>query len=128
MSRTDKDMPAWVTATRWKPYHVCQEGHALSYQKWNEECDLPTAPRRVRPVPRTWRSRNRMSCEWVMVWERRSMGSVPKSFLDHQYFNPERRRTRDDSRKALAEYRATGKVDVVHSVRQARGEGRWYYW
>lgn len=60
MSRTDKDMPDWVTAEWWEIRHFrCQ--HTLWHRR---PCDLPPAPRRQNP------GRSRRACHWIPVTDR----------------------------------------------------------
>lgn len=128
MSRTDKDRPHWVSAEWWEPHHMCKE-HTFS--RWwtnTHTCDLPAEPSLKREPRHHWRSGIPRCCHWVPVWERRTMPSPPKWFVDHMWHNPQRRAVRDDSNRARAEYRATGTVDTVHDTRQAKNCAHWYYW
>ena len=127
MSNTDKDKPEWVQAEYFEPYHMCSAYSVRSWQKTNRPCDLP-----AEPVRKNGRSAWRIgTCAWVPVDKpyrlRWSYRHVPRWFTDHVWIAPQRRAGRDDSRKAIAEYRATGEVDVIHDTRQARHGAHWLW-
>lgn len=123
MSNTDKDMPYWVTAEWYEAHHTCREHTLTGWQRRVEPCNLPTEPVRQRKTLSAWRTK---SCFWVARWERRPVGVPDRETLREEWHCPQRRAVRDDSRKAIAEYRATGEVDTVHDIRQARHGVSWY--
>ena len=131
MSNTFKDRPWWVSAAWWEPVHDgCQ--HDVPRSRWypwrgeRRECDLPAAPVLRRPQRRRW-SRRIAQCGWWPVDERHPFRHAPKWFIDHVGRDVERTAVRDRSRRAVAEYRATGGVDVELPVDQHRHQGRWLW-
>lgn len=142
MSRTDKDMPLWVRATRWTPHHFeCEYAH---WRRGRRECNLPEAPpwdREARDHPHwSWFKfpgfwqRVDPGCAWMpdirSIYPDRLHPSEgpPKWFVDHVGNNAERRRSRDECIQARKEHRATGEVDVVPTVLQHRHQAIWLYW
>ncbi len=120
MARTVKDRPWWVQAEWWEPYH--QRCAAVS--RWGRRCDLPARPRLRRPdwySRRVWPS----GCFWAPVDERSPIAAPPRWFRDHRWTNVQRVAVRDLGRRAAAEYRATGQVDVDLPVGQHRHGARW---
>jgi hypothetical protein len=101
LSRTDHTEPWWVTA-------IPVADHAYACTARRTSCDLPVAPnhrdlgaprafrrpcdasRCIRSLPRTWRP-----------------DPAPRWLHDHIWTNPPRVAVRDESRRALAEHRAT---------------------
>lgn len=120
MAHTDKDMPYWVTAEWYESYHMCSLG---TWNRREEPCNLPTTPIRQRRTISAWRAK---SCIWVACWERRRVSIPDRETLRTEWHCPQRRAVRDDSRRAIAEYRAAGEVDIVHDIRQARHGVSWY--
>ena len=111
MSRTDKDRPHWVTAEWWEERHWgCQVTY---YGTTQRVCSLPALQRR-NP------QRSLGQCYWYPVWTYYPHHAPGRDTLRLLYHGPQRRAVRDTGRKALAEYRATGTVDVLHDTRQAR--------
>lgn len=136
ISRTDKDMPFWVTTTWWQPRHYgCDSPdveHGLGWwsNRPRRRCDLPAEPtlKSADGGTRTyWRLEHR--CRWVPAWDRRHQWSngPDREFVHVIWHGPERRSVRDDCLRAIAEYRADGTVDVQPSTRQARGSGHWLW-
>lgn len=131
MSRTDKDLPYWVAAEWWEPWHVrCRHDSILPTAG---RCRLPPVPVRRRPVPITWRAR-KVRCEWLPCDDvlpdgrpRRWYSQPPRLFIRHVWSGPQRRTVRDLGRRAAAEYRATGQVDTELPVRQARHGAHWVW-
>jgi hypothetical protein len=130
MSRTDAHAPHWVTAEWYEPDHYrCQNGeHSLRW--WNRngarECDLPDEPVRHRHVLSGWRSTREHHCTWEPDWTGVSPYSRPRRwFIEHYWHNPERVRSRDTLRAAVADYRANGDTDVQPDARQARHSAGW---
>lgn len=133
MSRTDKDAPYWARA-RWVPEHTirCNAGRDV--------CDLPLTRPAGPPVHHNgqyymrhgmWGLGWPRNCEWMYEDRRdyqQKCGGVPKWFRDHRWTNPDRVRVRDESRRAVAEHRATGEVDIIHTVRQHRHGAAWDYY
>lgn len=128
MSNTDKDKPEWVSAEWYEPYHMCGTHHTR-WGRYNGACTLPADP--VRARENRWKFSRPLGCHWVPVGKpyrnRWSLAHVPDWFIDHDWTAPQRRAVRDDSRRAIAEYRATGEVDVIHSTEQHRHRTS-YYW
>ncbi len=130
MSDTDKDKPWWTTATWWEPVHWCCDNDVpRNWRAWRHQardCDLPARPVRSRPERHTWRwyNRHQGSCTWWPVYERRRFryktGNPPRWYVHDVWTGVERASVRDDCRRAIAEYRADGRVDVEPSVRQHR--------
>lgn len=117
MSRTDKDMPRWVTAEWYEPRH-----YRCRHSRWpvgRRVCDLPAEPVVNRGAKRR--------CHWAPVWEWR-FGPPPRWFVTLNYIGPTRCRVRDDCRKARAEHRATGEVDVIPPTTQHRHQAYWDWW
>jgi hypothetical protein len=135
MSDTDKDKPRYVVAEWWEPRHIgCQEAWPL--RRWqgripsDHECDLPSDP--VVGYSRTWSLDS--GCHWVPAWPRRGdrfyrrpYPHPPRWFVRHVWWGPERVATRVDGRRAVAEYRATGDVDVEPRLYQHRHGARWQW-
>lgn len=128
MSHTDKDMPYWVTAKRWEPVHWnCPHDTQwwLGVREPRRDCDLPDGPDTTRDRPRFSRRRQPPQCRWEPVYTGRPCGHVPNWFVQHVWTNRERVAVRDQCRRAAAEYRATGEVEVVPSVRQHHHGAQW---
>lgn len=131
MSRTDKDAPYWAHA-RWVPEHTirCNAGRDV--------CNLPTVRQAGGPVKWNFARAvlgggysHREQCIWAFEDRRtyqHQCGGVPKWFRDHRWTNPDRVRVRDEGRRAVAEHRATGEVDIIHTVRQHRHGAAWDYY
>ncbi len=123
MSDTDKDKPDWVTAEWWEPFHVCDR---------RRPCDLPDVVDRKRERPRFggW-LRSDVRCGWWPINERRrwryKTWNPPRWFVHHVWTGVERVSVRDDCRRAAAEYRATGDVATMPSVRQHRHGAGWLW-
>lgn len=117
MSRTDKDMPRWVTAEWYEPRHYrCPNS---TWPVARRDCDLPARPVVNRGDKRT--------CHWAPAWEWR-LGPPPRWFVTLNFIGPTRRRVRDDCRRARAEHRATGEVDVIPPTTQHRHQAHWDWW
>ncbi len=130
MSHTDKDMPDWVCAQWWEPYHTCTRHHGRHWLTRTPTCELPDEP--VIEWEQPWRARR--GCHWIPVQDRRRGyghnyrgGHPPKWFVDHVWNNHVRTRVRDQLRQAIAEYRAGGAVSVVPDVDQHR-HGAYWLW
>lgn len=128
MSRTDKDMPYWVRATWWQPQHYqCDCPDAEHFRGWRynrpvRPCDLPAEPRIELP-------RRPARCTWGPVWEWHYWcGRGPdRDFVNLIWHGPQRRQARDDCRRAIAEYRAHGTVQVIPSTDPARNGAKWLW-
>jgi hypothetical protein len=121
MSRTDKDVPRWVTARWWMPIHSCANHYSFGHRRLPRVCNLPAEPV-VRWEP--WGVSS--DCHWSAS-ERYRGGRPPKWFIDHVWNNRARARVRDQLRRARAEYRAAGEVDVVPDVDQHRHRAVWLW-
>lgn len=119
MSRTDKDMPYWVTAEWWEPRHYRCPHTILSSGR---ACDLSAEP----VLAHT--SGPRRCCRWEPVPDRHGPGSPPRWFVDLIFEAPTQARVRDDCRRAVTEYRATRDVDVIPPTTQHRHAARWNWW
>lgn len=128
MSRTDKDTPGWVSAV-WYPQHHPSCGR-------RRPCDLPQLSlRHGRSLPPArWARRITLGwftrCEWVYDWPRTSrggQGSPPRWYINYVWEGPQRRIVRDRARRAVAEYRATGAVDVELPTGQHRHRAGWLW-
>ncbi len=131
MSKTLKDRPWWVKATWWEPVHDgCQ--FDVPRSRWfpwrgpRRVCDLPAVPVVRRPT-RTRQFKHVPMCFWWPVSEVHPFRHAPKWFIDHVGHDVERTAVRDRGRRAIAEYRATGDVDVELPVDQHRHQGRWLW-
>lgn len=113
MSRTDKDMPYWVTGA-WAPEHSrdCQDGVG--------RCTLGKL-RRQHP---NWKHYRDWSCHWVPEggYRRRSPNGW---ILHHLYTSPERMEVRDAVRQALAEHRGSGEAVTEPPTGQHRHSALW---
>lgn len=130
MSRTDKDQPWWVAAQWWEPQHYrCPNARRWREVRGDRACDLPAEPVVGREA---WC--RRLRCRWVPIWPARRDGRVlvqsapPRWFVNHIDTAPTRRRVRDDCRRAVQEYRATGEVDVIPPTDQHRHCATWLWW
>lgn len=129
MSRTDKDAPHRARAEWWEPYHNCAEFATFAWRRGERSCTLPAEPTAEwQPVTR-WRS-----CHWTPVTDRstgysRSWrgGHLPKWYIDHVWNNRVRTLLRAQLRRAAAEFRAAGDVDVISTVDQHRHCARWLW-
>lgn len=130
MSKTDKDMPLWVRATRWNAKH-----HRCQYADFGRpilECDLSSEPpsRASLKFPGYWHTFRH--CAWVpdlrTIYPQCIMPAPPKWFVDCIGHNQERRRQRDECIEARKEHRATGEVDIDPAVFQHRHQAHWLYW
>jgi hypothetical protein len=129
MSRTDKDLPFWMLSKMWEPFHRnCQ--FAL-LRRGRRECDLPAEPVVERPVRFNWVTAT-AGCCWCPTWDHyyRPYGprGVPTWYVRLEFTGPDRARVRDECRAAMAEYNATGEVDVIPSTTQHRHMARWDWW
>lgn len=121
MSRTDKDVPNWVRAEEWEPRHTirCEFGR--------EDCSLPVEPSYHRPG----KFRFHRGCVWLpsydLTYDLRMRGT-PHWFATLYFTRPERAKVRDTLKKAKAEYKATGEVDVEPPTEQHRHSARWLWW
>lgn len=120
MSRTDKDLPYWLTTAWWESYHYRCE-HA-TYGRVQRTCDLPTKPVVERPDPRVNRH-----CHW---WPHRSgwhYGHPPAWYVDHVWASKSRREARDGCLRAVAEHRGSGEVEVEVPTFQHRHGATWLW-
>lgn len=125
MSRTDKDVPWWVTAKLWEPRHsYCQ----FDWSRWRtftftRECDL--APE---PMLHMWRDRyRRLHCHWRPVWVEYK-GARHRSqwmgFVDVIDKSPSKAKVRDSCIAAKKEYNSTRWVDTEPPACTTRHLGR----
>ena len=114
MSRTDKDMPHWVTTT-WVPEHAhaCVNGR--------ERCALPARPARQRPIPRPQRGR---ACHWVVPYAWRP-SSPPRWFVNAAWTARDRMAVRLKARGVVGEHRARREVDTELPADQHRRGALW---
>lgn len=118
MSRTDKDMPHWVTAEWYEPWHNCGWQRRAVYDvdpdtgrfifkkiewKYFGDCDLPDEPVRSPTRPRRV---IKCRCYWEAAWpdERyyQTRGKRCKREWRRFEFNgPQRRAERDAARKVV---------------------------
>lgn len=129
MSRTDKDVPWWVAAEWYVPEHrYCREAgssrRSWQYSPWGDrECDLPESPIHHNPYMRArWRGRAKeVHCFWEAEWpwrlRYRYTWGPTREDRRLAWWGPDRRRIRDECRKAAQEYRGTGDVEIVVSTR-----------
>lgn len=134
MSDTDKDKPYWVTATWWEATHMHCPYDTNSWRRHTSRrrpCNLPDRPDVKRDRPGWRRYGHDVRCYWWPVWERTRFRykawSPPRWFVNHVWEGVERVSVRDDCRRAIAEYRATGEVDTMPSVRQHRHGAGWLW-
>jgi hypothetical protein len=126
-----KDRPWWVSAEWWEPFHDgCQfDVPRNRWRPWRGPrrlCNLPARPVVRRPERTRW-FKHVPSCAWWPVSEVHPFRHAPKWFIDHVGHNVERTAVRDRGRRAVAEHRATGTVDVELPVAQHRHQGRWLW-
>jgi hypothetical protein len=114
MSRTDKDMPYWVTGT-WVPKH----SYACTGRR--ERCTLPARPARRRPNRKLYRSR---ACHWVPPFAWRP-DSPPRWFVNASWTARDRMAVRLGARRVVAEHRATGEADTELPASQHRQGALW---
>lgn len=130
MSRTDKDMPAWVTAEWYKPFHYCgwvrrRKYHDVEeklfgsipvqrrvwtgkyYWEYLGDCDLPEEPTIVNNALAWRRKKNpKNRCVWEMEWPReryyQSRGAPHKRFWRHaNFYDPQRMKVRLAAREVI---------------------------
>lgn len=129
MSRTDKDMPVWVVAEHYEPWHAwrCIDGRSKFADR---PCTLPKEPLRQHPE----RKRTARACTWEPVWwgpsERRYWHSWgPQKEDRHLYWwGPDRAKTRACLTEARKEYNSFRDVEIVERRLQHRhspGKGWW---
>lgn len=119
MSRTDKDLPYWMRATKYRPVHhwSCIVGR--------KPCTLPGELFKGQAHYR----RRFTACYWDAVDERNFWEYCPpKAFIDHTWNNPERRRVRDTSRSIAKDYNANGDTELDIPNEQHRHRSTYYYW
>jgi hypothetical protein len=114
MSRTDKDMPYWVT-NAWEPEH------SPDCRARRSACDLPNRPHRQHS---NWKLYAGWHCHWSPSggWRRRS---APRWFINHVWSAPDRMRARIDAQTMRAEHRASGEVDQEPRTAQHRHGALW---
>lgn len=119
MSRTDHTEPWWVTAI---PVAV----HTYACTARRISCDLAAAPNhRALGAPRAYRRRcDGSRCTWSLARSWRPE-RAPRWFRDHIWTNPQRVAVRDQSRRALAEHRATGHIDTIVTTDQHHHGAGW---
>ena len=118
MSRTDAHVPWWARAPWYEPAHhlYCSYYVRRSWQRGPEykPCNLPE-----RPV-RHGGGRTRVhvpQCTWEPVWpryrhaERRFGRYLPRWYVMHTWFEPERVRERDTLGEMAKEYNANGELE-----------------
>lgn len=142
MSRTDKDMPVWVRAPRWEPFHFNCE-YDIPNRRWQKvqrdrQCDLPKRPPTRRQITNHgWPNRHwkhQKNCSWepdinaIYPSGLQYNPRPPKWFIDHVWYDTERRRSRDECIQARKESRATGDVEIVPTILQHRHQATWLYW
>ena len=136
MSRTDNDTPPWLYQPL-EPYHVCRQFHSRFWQRFRDNCDLPTEP------PQTW-DRNwanslhaSQHCRWMVAyldyperkyryWARR-YGPRMRPYTHTTFYGPDRAQARDRARQAIADFRANGDTDIEPEKRQHRHSVQWWW-
>ncbi len=123
MSDTDKDKPYWVVAAWWESVHWgCPTD--VHRRRVVRDCDLPVGPVIHRPERLGGR---RAHCRWEPDYRGPVFRHVPRWYVNHVWNGPQRRTVRDTGRRAVAEFRATGAVDVEPPVGQHRHGARWLW-
>ena len=119
MSRTDKDVPHWVSAEYYEPHHALRCGSRPGTKFGNEPCTLPA---RVVREPPQW-GRTRRQCHWEPVWyeERRQYRYCstwgPRKTDRHVYWwGPDRALVRDQLTTAKQQYNGSRDVENVERV------------
>lgn len=117
MSRTDKDAPAWVRATYYRPqHHLC----CAAGRNGQAACTLPAHPVRTQGAG-VYRPRQ---CSWQPVrdWWMGSGWHAGSGFID-----PERAQSRNELRRAAQEHNGSGDTNVIPTA-GTRRRGRWDEW
>jgi len=130
VSRTDKDLPGHVRAEWWRPWHTgCEYSHHRQWWHYPDRggCDLPPEP-----DPRLYfeyrrRARRQRMCMWEPDDDRHPLPPPPRWYVAHVYHRPARQTSRVDCLNAAKEYRATGDVDTIPTITQARNCAQWYW-
>ena len=126
MSRTFKDRPWWMRATWWKPVHLSCPHDTTSWRRHGtrRDCDLPDRPIYSRDAPTAGVLRRRgLACYW---WPDTPWFRCTCSYCHPRYPSRDRAALAAFGRRARAEHRATGTVDVDFHPR-ATGP-RWCDW
>lgn len=136
MSRTTKDKPWWVVATKWEQVHYCRDfGYLKTWLiRQDRPCNLPAEP--DLKTYRAWDNqhwrRKSDQCMWEPDYPTGHRFCCPtpppRWYIEHVWHNPERTRERAYARRALKDYRANGDVEEVLLGHQARSCAKWYYW
>ncbi len=133
MSRTDKDVPIWVSAVWYEPEHNWCDAPRRQFAAHRKlrPCDLPPEPKRQHrtSAPSTYRRGQRIEdlhCGWIPLWPDRT--GAPRWYVQHIYHDPQRTLVRDTLRAAAREWNHHGDTDLEPAPIQGRGGARWYYW
>lgn len=119
MSRTDKDMPWWVTG-EWTAEHTiaCNAGK-------RPLCRLESSTR-WKAQHWNWRAyRHGGLCYWEPQDARRPTSSPPRWFVNHRWSAPDRMAARTACDRARAEHRAGYEPDTEPPTRQHRHGAYW---
>lgn len=150
MSRTKKDMPVWVTAEWYEPFHTCgwyrrpkfrtvehdSSEYGFSYTsrevcgwtwEYRGDCDLPAEPVRQNTAL-AWRRRySGQRCTWDVVWPREryfnTRGTRKTKRSHYEFHDPQRAAVRDACRRAVK-----GDIDVEFPDGRTRSSVRWDMW
>lgn len=148
MSRTKKDMPVWVRAEWYEPFHTCGWRRRIVRIEWRDEdfegripplnsravykweylgdCDLPAEP--VRYNCASWRRRySPRRCVWEAEWPRErhfnTRGTRKTKNVHYEFHRPLRAATRDACRKAVQ-----GEVEIDFPDGRTRSSVKWDMW
>lgn len=148
MSRTKKDMPFWVRAEWYEPFHTCGWYKVRKYVEtdvpcyWDKsrfekkfvgytweyrgDCDLPAEP--VVENTSAWRRRySPRRCVWEAEWPRErhfnTRGTRKTENVHYEFHGPLRAATRDACRKAVQ-----GEVEIDFPDGRARSSVKWDMW
>jgi hypothetical protein len=133
MSRTTNTTPYWVRAVWFEPYHVCRQYHSRSWQKWNDDCNLPAEPVRQHPqaVRQECRQYRYSRCYWTPIydhanrWPHGPSAGPPKWFRQHHWDNMIRTLLRAQLGEARKQHRGSGDIDIIADTRQHRHGAGW---
>lgn len=118
MSRTDKDVPWWVTG-------ALEAEHTADCRAGRRRCDLEGVDH-WKPQHFSFRAHLRSGrCYWVPVSERSWADSPPRWFVNHRWSAPDRMAARVACDRARAEHRAGNTPETEPPTRQHRHGATW---